>query len=946
MGLSKLIAASLLVIGQIAASASAIPATDVQVRQAAGSSYWFSSIKRQGVAVFGEQGHTVYRNIKDFGAVGDGVTDDTDAINKAIQSGPNRCIDECDSRTNAPALVYFPPGTYLVSKPIVQTYYTQFVGDAINIPVLKAAASFQGMAVIDANPYYPNQPTAKNWYINQNNFFRQIRNFVIDITAVPMEAGCGIHWQVSQATSLQNILFKMNPDTSEKNGQKGLFIENGSGGFMTDLTFNGGGTGINMGSQQYTLRNMTFNNCRTAIHFIWNWQILLQDFKINNCQVGVDMTAFDLNSITVGSLIVQDTVIANTPIGIKTLYKPENIETNNTLILDNVDMSQGVPTAIQNAKDKTVVLNGNQHVAMFAQGKQYSGTAGKAVQGVQKAISKPKGLMSNGKIFTRTKPQYEGVPASRFISVKSAGAKGDGKSDDTQAIQKIFNAAKEGDIIYFDHGAYLIMDTVKIPKNIKITGEMWPLIMATGSKFGDESKPIPMFQVGEPGDVGTVEMSDLMIETKGPAPGAILMQWNLEGSNPGDAGLWDVHFRVGGTSGTDLQSDKCRKTPTVDTKPNPECVGSFMMLHITTTASVYVENCWFWVADHELDLTDWSQINIYNGRGVLIESQKPVWLWGTASEHSQLHNYQVTNAKNLYMGVIQTETAYMQGNPDATVPFKANDGFFDPNFAQLCDGSSQRCARTLGLRITNSSDIFLFGGGLYSFFDNYGQKCVNENNCQDDMITIENSSVHLFGVATKAAIKMITHNGKTVALDKDNRNTFCAAIAMFETSDGPGSSSAISNGPTLTTTSTRTSTIATTVGTSTVTNGNAGGGGGTGAAPTSAAATQTGQYGQPAPSGTNQPAPNPVPTGGAPSGGNNGQLPSASTIFPGPGPAPTSAPAGNGVDNGAGNGGGNPAPTPAPTSAPAGNNGGNNAGEVIVTVTETMTVPGNCGVSQ
>ena len=129
---------------------------------------------------------------------GDGAHDDTDAINNAISSG-NRCGQGCDSSTVSPALVYFPPGTYLVSKPLVQYYYTQFVGDAITVPTIKAAPSFQGIAVIDSDPYYSG---GSNWYTNTNNFFRQIRNFVIDLTALPASSGIGIHWQVAQVWSL------------------------------------------------------------------------------------------------------------------------------------------------------------------------------------------------------------------------------------------------------------------------------------------------------------------------------------------------------------------------------------------------------------------------------------------------------------------------------------------------------------------------------------------------------------------------------------------------------------------------------------------------------------------------------------------------------------------------------------------------------------------------
>ncbi len=90
-----------------------------------------------------------------------------------------------------------------------------------------------------SDPYDAN---GVNWYKNQNNFLRQIRNMVIDLTALDPSSGTGIHWQVAQATSLQNIRFEMVKGTPKNgtNAQQGIFMENGSGGFMTDLTFNGG----------------------------------------------------------------------------------------------------------------------------------------------------------------------------------------------------------------------------------------------------------------------------------------------------------------------------------------------------------------------------------------------------------------------------------------------------------------------------------------------------------------------------------------------------------------------------------------------------------------------------------------------------------------------------------------------------------------------------------
>ena len=111
-----------------------------------------------------------------------------------------------------------------MTAPIIQLYYTQLVGDAVAPPVLKAASTFRGIAVIDSDPYTPD---GANWYTNQNNFFRQVRNFVIDLTSMPPSAGAGIHWQVAQATSLQNIRFEMIRGGGQANKQQGIFMDNG-----------------------------------------------------------------------------------------------------------------------------------------------------------------------------------------------------------------------------------------------------------------------------------------------------------------------------------------------------------------------------------------------------------------------------------------------------------------------------------------------------------------------------------------------------------------------------------------------------------------------------------------------------------------------------------------------------------------------------------------------
>lgn len=168
----------------------------------------------------------------------------------------------------------------------------------------------------------------------------------------------------------------------------------------------------------------------------------------------------------------------------------------------------------------------------------------------------------------------------------------------------------------------------------------------------------------------------------------------------------DTHFRVGGAIGSELQVKDCPKNDGF----RPKCKAASLLLHLTPKSSAYLENSWIWTADHDLDSDNEDQINVFAGRGVLVESQGPTWLYGTASEHNVLYQYQLSGAKDIYLGMIQTESPYFQPVPAAPSPF--DPGLFtnDPDFSQ-CPLTAEICSVSWAIRILNSTTVYSMGSG-------------------------------------------------------------------------------------------------------------------------------------------------------------------------------------------------------------------------------------------
>ncbi|KAJ4369777.1 hypothetical protein N0V83_005541 [Neocucurbitaria cava] len=657
----------------------------------------------------------------------------------------------------------------------------RIIGNPNCLPTILAASNFTGgLGLIDASPYQGSGPrVGQTGYGATNTFFRQIRNLILDTTQLPANfSATGIHWPTAQTTSLQNIVFNMNAANGTLH--QGVFVEEGSGGFMTDLVFNGGQYGFNVGNQQFTTRNLTFNNVDTAINQLWDWGWTYKSISINNCRVGLNMSAGGPSAVNVGSITLFDSEINNTPIGIVTARTGDSEpDSAGSLYLENVKLNN-VGVAVLGPNGTYLAGSfGPSVISAWADGHRYLPQGPHEERGHIAPSKRPAELLdAQGKYYERSKPQYGSVPSSQILSARDAGATGDGDTDDTDALRAaILKAQIESRILFLDAGYYKVTGTIYVPPGSKIVGEaLASVILASGEYFNDIDAPKVVVQIAQPGEQGTVELSDLIFSTQGQQKGAILVEYNLASYGAEPAGLWDVHTRIGGFAGSNLQVEQCEKTPNVTiTADNlvEDCIAAYMSIHVTKFGTgLYMENNWLWTADHDLDdaTNNNTQLTIYAGRGLYIESMRgALWLYGTAVEHHVKYEYQFVDTRNIFMGQIQTETAYYQPNPDATIPFPPNPALNDPVFTPSTN-SSVNAADGWGLRIVRSNNILGYGVGLYSFFDNYSTDCSAVGagaRCQTRILSIEGDrntyDVGLYNLNTVGATQMVTRDGVDLA---------------------------------------------------------------------------------------------------------------------------------------------------------------------------------------
>lgn len=123
-------------------------------------------------------------------------------------------------------------------------------------------------------------------------------------------------------------------------------------------------------------------------------------------------------------------------------------------------------------------------------------------------------------------------------------------------------------------------------------------------------------------------------------------------------------------------------------------------------------------------------------------------------------------------------------SPDAkNQPYGRSDAFSDPNYAAACPAG---ICDAYGLRVLNSKNVLIYGGGLYSFFNNYDVSCSSPTatgglrNCQNQIFSIEgSSSVQVYGLSEVGALQMLTIDRQDKAKWSDNLSVYPNTIGYI-----------------------------------------------------------------------------------------------------------------------------------------------------------------------
>jgi hypothetical protein len=411
-----------------------------------------------------------------LGAKGDGKTDDTAALQKALDLSSGRSKELKEKHGNHSRVVFLPNGVYRVTNSLIvkAAVGPWLYGETRDGVVIKLDDGVKDVTAVLRTHPKEKGPTSADW------FMRNLRNFTIDVGNNPETDG--IRYYATNSGIVQNVKVI-------GHGKVGI-----NAGFLDQ-------SGPNL------IQDVEIDGFERGIQSQWVWGGTLSRVKITNCRnEGVYVSA--------NVLAIEDLIVENTPVAIVNDLPKDWDHWSGVIALTGGKFTGG-------KSDSPAILNKGK---LYARNVEATGFA-KAIES-DGSNGACEGLKVTEFLSSKAKQLWEDAPSaslqlpikpepklawehdySKWICVDDHGAKAGDNKDDTDAIEKALQlAAKEGKtVVYFrgiggaDPNWYSMDRKLSVPAPVRlIIGLGFGRVL--GGKAGggfivdDQSAPVVKFQ--------------------------------------------------------------------------------------------------------------------------------------------------------------------------------------------------------------------------------------------------------------------------------------------------------------------------------------------------------------------------------------------------------------------------------------------------------------------
>ncbi len=509
----------------------------------------------------------VYLTKADFGAQGDGIADDSAAIQRAI--------DKVQESTGE-GVVFIPEGHYRLTRTLTVWPAIRLIGYGAQRPVF----------VLDENTPGYQDPNSENYLVffsggrggrggrggggsdaggrprdaGAGTFYSGLSN--IDIEILGGNAGAvGVRGKYAQHCFLAHMNFQVG---------SGLAGVHETGNVMEDVSFHGGQYGIWTDTPspgwQLTIVDAEFEGQREAAIRERAAGLTLIRPKFLKVPTAISIDAGSNDELWVKDARFED--IAGQAV-IVSLEENPRTEIN----FEDARCRRVPVFAWFRESGRKMTAPGEIYsVKTFSHGLHFSdiGAAGR-IEDIFEAA--PLGAMpASVKSDLRDLP-----PAATWVNIRSLGAKGDGATDDTEAFR---NAVAAHSAIYIPMGKYILSDTIELKPDTVLIGlhpSATQLVLRDSTPaFQGVGSPKPMIEAPKG---GTNILTGIGLYTNGINPRAVAAKW-MAGA---DSLINDVRFLGGhGTQGLDgRRQNPYNNTHTADPDLNRRWDGQYPSLWVT-----------------------------------------------------------------------------------------------------------------------------------------------------------------------------------------------------------------------------------------------------------------------------------------------------------------------------------------------------------------------------